>query len=158
MRKGWRRDDAVLYVHPRTKTGKLRYRYSSQKNRRSEAQDGIVKSDQAWKKRKGRSSRKKDYAAKKEILCEGIKAEDVLFKISDLKNLQKRSSKLQTMSSMADSKNLMKHYQGWVLYRETVSHLGPKKKFQPTKNPKYELLECCPARGIPAENEQPRLT
>ncbi|KAF3610815.1 hypothetical protein DY000_02049172 [Brassica cretica] len=56
---------------------------------------------------------------------------------------------------MGDSKNLKKHYQGWVLYRETVSHLGPKKKFQPTKNPKDELLECCPARGIPAENEQP---
>ncbi|KAF3538408.1 hypothetical protein F2Q69_00023809 [Brassica cretica] len=59
---------------------------------------------------------------------------------------------------MADSKNLKKHYQGWVLYRETVSHLGPKKKFQPTKNPKDELLERCPARGILAENEQPRLT
>ncbi|WZZ88466.1 hypothetical protein YC2023_117045 [Brassica napus] len=68
----------------------------------------------------------------------GLKAGDVLFKISDLKNLRKRSSKLQTLSSMADSKNLKKHYQGWVLYRETVSHLGQKKKFQPTKNPKDE--------------------
>ncbi|KAF3563944.1 hypothetical protein DY000_02018066 [Brassica cretica] len=57
---------------------------------------------------------------------------------------------------MADSKNLKKHYQGWVLYRETVSHLGPKKKFQPTKNPKDELLERCPDRWILAENEQPR--
>ncbi|KAF2554463.1 hypothetical protein F2Q68_00016841 [Brassica cretica] len=57
---------------------------------------------------------------------------------------------------MADSKNLKKHYQGWVLYRETVSHLGPKKKFQPKKNPNDELLERCPARGIPAENKQPR--
>ncbi|KAF3586373.1 hypothetical protein F2Q69_00030683 [Brassica cretica] len=57
---------------------------------------------------------------------------------------------------MADSKNLKKHYQGWVLYRETVSHWGPKKKFQPKKNPNDELLERCPARGIPAENKQPR--
>ena len=54
---------------------------------------------------------------------------------------------IQTLSSMADSKNLKKHYQGGVLYRETASHLGPKKKFQPTKNPKDELLERCPARG-----------
>ncbi|KAF3610820.1 hypothetical protein DY000_02049175 [Brassica cretica] len=101
----------------------------------------------------GLEEKERTIFAKKGIRREkGIKAGDVLFKISDLKSLRKRSSKLQTLSSMADSKNLKKHYQGWVLYRETVSHLGPKKKFQPTKNPKDELLERCPARGIPAES------
>ena len=91
MRKGRRRDDAVLYVHPRTKTGKLGYRDSSQKiisSRRvgatrmrckplytpsfSSSTAGkrkhsfcqilwkILKSNQAWKKRKGRSSRKRN--------------------------------------------------------------------------------------------------
>ncbi|KAF2534203.1 hypothetical protein F2Q70_00030017 [Brassica cretica] len=81
--------------------------------------------------------------------------DDLVNLISDLKNLRKRSLKLKTLSSKADSKKTEE-----TLPRlgplQTVSHLGQKKKLQPTKNPKDELLERCPARGIPAENKQPR--
>ncbi|KAF2559574.1 hypothetical protein F2Q68_00016788 [Brassica cretica] len=155
MRKGRRKDDAVLYVHPRMTTGKLSYRDSSQKIRspRRDPQKwpGLEEKERTIFAKKGIRREKGNYVKRnKGRICP----------LQDIGSQESPEEIIETPDSvlMGDSKNLKKHYQGWVLYRETVSHLGPKKKFQPTKNPKDELLECCPARGIPAENEQPWLT
>ncbi|KAF2590883.1 hypothetical protein F2Q70_00038715 [Brassica cretica] len=88
------------------------------------------------------------------IKREGLKALSGIPRAAE--RISRDGANLEISQRHSSFKNLKKHYQGCVFYRETVSHLDPKKKFQPTKNLKDELLERCPARGIPAENEQPR--
>ncbi|KAF3498149.1 hypothetical protein DY000_02052964 [Brassica cretica] len=70
-----------------------------------------------------------------------------------------RSAKTQSLSVLYDRfKNPKKALPGLGPRQKSRLLLGSEEEFQHVNNPKHELLERCPARGILAENEKPRLT